>query len=190
MSAAQSRVRLVNAAAVLAGFLVLVAVIAVLAVKLHGAVQASDRIRHEAAEREPGIRADAVKRSRTAHMASISEKLAAHMPDFPYNPKDVQWTGGPGGVVDYIVYDGLEVGGPVTIVLLDVKTGMSAKLTANQRLVRDAADGRRVKFDVYRMPGLADESEEVPELAAELAELPELAQLPELLPEPGPEMGA
>jgi predicted Holliday junction resolvase-like endonuclease len=27
--------------------------------------------------------------------------------------------------MDYIFYDGLEVGGPVTIVLLDVKTGMS-----------------------------------------------------------------
>jgi predicted Holliday junction resolvase-like endonuclease len=180
----------VNAAAVLAGFLVLaVAVIAALAVKLHSAVQAAERIRHEAAEREPGIRADAAKRSRTAHMASISEKLAAHMPDFPYNPKDVQWTGGPGGVMDYIVYDGLEAGGPVTIVLLDVKTGMSAKLTANQRLVRDAADGRRVKFDVYRTPGLADQREEVPELTAELADLPELAQLPELQPEPGPQMG-
>jgi hypothetical protein len=37
------------------------------------------------------------------------------------------------------------------------------------------------------MPGLADEPEEIPDVAAELAELPRLAQSPELLPEPGTE---
>lgn len=40
---------------------------------------------------------------------------------------------------------------------------------------------------MYRMPGLADEPEEIPDVAAELAELPRLAQSPELLPEPGTE---
>jgi hypothetical protein len=49
--------------------------------------------------REDEIRADARRRSRTSHMASISEQLAPLLPGFRYNPKDVQWIGG-GGAVD------------------------------------------------------------------------------------------
>jgi Endonuclease related to archaeal Holliday junction resolvase len=43
--------------------------------------------------REAEIRADARKRSRTSHMASISEQLAPLLPGFRYNPKDLQWIG-------------------------------------------------------------------------------------------------
>lgn len=37
--------------------------------------------------REDAIRSDARRRSRTAHMASISEQLAPLLPGFRYNPK-------------------------------------------------------------------------------------------------------
>src|SRR5215471_16109005 len=61
-------------------------------------------------QREKDIRSDARKRSRTVHMASISEQLAPLLPGFRYNPKDVQWIGG-GGAVDAVVWIGLEAGG-------------------------------------------------------------------------------
>ena len=102
-------------------------------------------------EREKEIRSDARKRSRTVHMASISEQLAPLLPGFRYNPKDVQWVGGH-GAIDAIVWNGLEAGGDVEIVFLDVKTGPHAHLTGNQRRIREAIAWKRIAFDVYSPP--------------------------------------
>jgi hypothetical protein len=102
-------------------------------------------------EREAAIRADAKKRSRTSHLASISEQLAPLLPGFRYNPKDVQWIGG-GGAVDAIVWNGLEAGGEVEVVFLDVKVGRRAGFTDNQRRIREAIMWKRVAFDEYRPP--------------------------------------
>jgi hypothetical protein len=101
--------------------------------------------------REAEIRADSKKRSRTKHMASISEQLAPLLPGFRYNPRDVQWIGG-GGAVDAIVWNGLEAGTDIEIVFLDVKVGRFARLTDNQRRIRDAIMWKRVAFDEYRPP--------------------------------------
>jgi predicted Holliday junction resolvase-like endonuclease len=109
-------------------------------------------------QREKEIRSDARKRSRTFHMASISEQLAPLLPGFRYNPKDVQWVGGH-GAIDAIVWNGLEAGGDVEIVFLDVKTGPRAHLTGNQRRIREAIAWKRIAFDEYHppeMPLLAD----------------------------------
>jgi hypothetical protein len=105
----------------------------------------------EFSRREREIRSDARKRSRTLHMASIMEQLAPLLPGFRYNPKDVQWIGGH-GAVDAIVWNGLEAGGDVEIVFLDVKAGPRAGLTGHQRRIRDAIAWKRVAFDVYRPP--------------------------------------
>ena len=105
----------------------------------------------EFSRREKEIRSDARKRSRTSHMASIIEQLAPFLPGFRYNPKDVQWIGGY-GAVDAIVWNGLEAGGDVEIVFLDVKAGPRASLTGHQRRIRDAIAWKRIAFDVYRPP--------------------------------------
>ena len=102
-------------------------------------------------QREAAIRADARKRSRIVHIASISEQLAPLLPGFRYNPKDVQWIGG-GGAIDAIVWNGLEAGGEVEIVFLDVKAGPRARLTGNQRRIREAIMWKRIAFDEYRPP--------------------------------------
>ena len=101
--------------------------------------------------REAEIRSDARRRSRIVQMASISEQLAPLLPGFRYNPKDVQWIGG-GGAVDAIVWNGLEAGGEVEIVFLDVKAGPRAHLTGNQRRIREAIAWKRIAFDEYRPP--------------------------------------
>jgi hypothetical protein len=105
----------------------------------------------EFSKREREIRSDARKRSRTLHMASIIEQLAPLLPGFRYNPKDVQWIGGH-GAIDAIVWNGLEAGGDVEIVFLDVKAGPRASLTGHQRRIRDAIAWKRIAFDVYRPP--------------------------------------
>lgn len=134
-------------------FGVLVIAIVVLAVKLYRAERRIDEARGEAREREDEIRADARSRSRTAHMAAISEQIAPMTPGFPYCHKDVQWVG---GVVDAIVWDGLEAGGDVNVLFLDMKTGPHARLTRDQRRVRAAVEANRVSFGVYPMPGVLD----------------------------------
>lgn len=113
-----------------------------------------ERLRRKIADfpnREAEIRSDARKQSRTLQMASIPEQLAALLPGFRYNPKDVQWIGG-GGAVDAIVWNGLYTGGDIEIVFLDVKMGTHARMTSNQRRIREAIAWRRIAFDEFRPP--------------------------------------
>lgn len=134
-------------------FVVLLIAIVVLAVRWHQAERRVDEVRQESRDREGEIRADARNRSRIAHMAAISEQIAPMTPAFPYSHKDVQWVG---GVIDAVVWDGLEADGEVNVVFLDVKTGPYARLTADQRRVRNAIEAKRVTFEVYPMPGVLD----------------------------------
>ena len=147
-----------------------VVVIMILLVKMR-------RLAREVAEfprREDDIRADTKKRSRTSHLASISEQLAPLMPGFRYNPKDVQWIGG-GGAVDAVVWNGLEAGGDVEIVFLDVKVGRYARFTENQRRIREAIMWKRVAFDKYRPPGTPPLVEMVPLELSDDTDMPDLA---------------
>jgi predicted Holliday junction resolvase-like endonuclease len=99
-------------------------------------------------------------------MAAVSEHFAPMTPGFPYHHKDVQWIGGK-GVVDAIVWDGLEAGGEVGIVFLDIKDGPYARLTPDQRRIRDALKAKRVSFEVYKMPAaltMDDVTSHAPEL--------------------------
>jgi hypothetical protein len=100
--------------------------------------------------RDAAIRSDAGKRATLVNVASISEQLAPLLPGFRYNPKDVQWIGG--GAVDAVVWNGLQAGGDVEIVFLDLKPGRYAGMTSNERRIREAIAWKRVAFDEYRPP--------------------------------------
>jgi hypothetical protein len=54
------------------------------------------------------IRADAVQRSQAVTMGKVHEQLIPYLPDFPYNPKDVRFLGGP---IDLVVFEGGASGG-------------------------------------------------------------------------------
>lgn len=100
-------------------------------------------------DREREIRQDSVDRSRATLSGQFLEKLAPHLPDFPYDPTDVRFLGTP---VDYVVFDGLAVGELQEIVFLEVKSGRST-LRSSQRRVRDAVEAGAIRWDVYRVPG-------------------------------------
>ena len=53
------------------------------------------------------------------------------------------------GAVDAVVWNGLERGEMSRSSFLDVKTGPHARLTSNQRRIREAIMWRRIAFDVY-----------------------------------------
>ena len=99
-------------------------------------------------DREREIRQDSVHRSRSTLSGQFLEKLAPHLPDFPYDPTDVRFLGTP---VDYVVFDGLAEGDLQEIVFLEVKSGRS-HLRSSQRRVRDAVDAGAIRWDEYRVP--------------------------------------
>lgn len=99
-------------------------------------------------DRERVIRRDSVDRSRATLSGQFLEKLAPHLPDFPYDPTDVRFLGTP---IDYVVFDGLAEGDLQEIVFLEVKSGRS-DLRSSQRRVRDAVEAGAVRWDVYRVP--------------------------------------
>jgi predicted Holliday junction resolvase-like endonuclease len=98
--------------------------------------------------REREIRRDSVDRSRSTLSGQFLEKLAPHLPEFPYDPTDVRFLGSP---VDYVVFDGLAEGELREIVFLEVKSGRS-ELSSRERRVRDAVQARAIRWHVYRVP--------------------------------------
>lgn len=103
-------------------------------------------------------RQDALARSRSVVSGKVQEHLAPMLPDFGYNPRDARFLGSP---VDFVVFDGLDEGGPVrAVVFVEVKTGR-ASLTPRERLVRDAVEAGRVGWQVLRLAGAPAEAEGV-----------------------------
>jgi predicted Holliday junction resolvase-like endonuclease len=131
-------------AAAVAAVTTTVVTLAILLWRVHGKLR--DTTVQLAAERETG-RADAVKRSRTGHLARIAEQVAPLLPDFPYDLKDFRSIGGD---VDAIVFDGLEAGADIEVVFLDIKHGPRAGLTPTQRRIREAIKAGRVRFETYK----------------------------------------
>ena len=131
---------------------VLVTVVVVLAVALAVALAALRRRQQRIdalsveAERRSKV---AVKSSRSTILGQITEQLVPILPGFPYHPKDARWLG---GAVDFVVWNGLEAGGDVEVVFLEVKTGKSA-LRSEQRRIRDAVNEGRVRFRVHKLDG-------------------------------------
>ena len=93
-------------------------------------------------------RKSSVEGSRRALTGQVAEKLAPHFPDFPYDPTEVRFLGTP---VDYVVFRGLSRDRVEEVVFLEVKSGRS-DLTTRERSVRNAVEGARVRWDVYRVP--------------------------------------
>jgi predicted Holliday junction resolvase-like endonuclease len=102
-----------------------------------------DNWKSEHTEKE---RSDAVKISRAVNRGLISEQFAPYLTGFSYNPKDAHFFGNP---VDYVIFDGLDEGLLKSVVLLDVKTGVS-KLNSRQVQVKRAIDEGRVRFESFR----------------------------------------
>ncbi|MEM2142335.1 MAG: Holliday junction resolvase-like protein [Candidatus Thorarchaeota archaeon] len=106
------------------------------------------------AEQESDIRRDATQRSRYVLRGRIAEHMVPIMRDlFKYDPSDARFLGSP---VDYVVFDGLtaarDAGSkkPVEIVLVEIKTG-NADLSSMERVVKDAADAGRIRWETIRV---------------------------------------
>jgi predicted Holliday junction resolvase-like endonuclease len=88
------------------------------------------------------VRRDAVQRSEAVTVGKVSEQLLPFFPEFRFNPRDARFLGAP---VDLVVFDGLAEGMVRRVVFVEVKT-RGARLTARERLVRDAIESGRVEW--------------------------------------------
>jgi predicted Holliday junction resolvase-like endonuclease len=94
-------------------------------------------------------RAQSNARSRSAIVAKVAEHLAPALPDFKYNMKDARHVG---ELYDFMIFDGLEEGYVRDVIFLEVKTGKSyqaRQLNPREKLLRDAIENKRVRFEVY-----------------------------------------
>jgi predicted Holliday junction resolvase-like endonuclease len=92
--------------------------------------------------RRRSARRDAVTRSRAVIAGKVHEQVTPYLPGFEWNPKDARFLGSP---VDFVVFDGLDAGGDVLVIFVEVKTGR-AGLTSRERRVRDAIQAGRLEW--------------------------------------------
>ena len=95
--------------------------------------------------------------SRRTLAGKALEHLTPLLPEMlsRFNPTDCRFLGSP---VDFVVFNGLDEGHVSEIVFVEVKTGR-AQMNSRERLVRDAADEGRVRFEQIRLatPPVPDE---------------------------------
>jgi len=99
-------------------------------------------------QRVPGIREEAVKKSRAVIGGQFSEQLAPYLPDFPYKPTEARFIGKP---IDFIIFNGMDDKEIKDDVFLEVKSGKSALSTPERRL-RDAVKNKKVRWELYQIP--------------------------------------
>lgn len=85
----------------------------------------------------------------------VAEQLAPILPGFPFVPSDYRAVGGE--PIDFIVYVGLTgakdgQGGIKEIVFGDIKTG-NAKLSPHQRMIKQAVEQGRVRWQTLHIDG-------------------------------------
>lgn len=113
------------------------------------------------------IRKDAIEKSRAVTLGKVAEHVVPFLPGFQHNPKDARFIGTP---VDFIIFDGLDVGEVRHITFVEVKTG-SSSLSKRERQIRDAVKQQRVIWEELRIPTVASQNH-LMEQPAEMLNLP------------------
>ena len=96
----------------------------------------------------PGIREEAIQRSRLVLAGQFSEQLAPYLPDFPFNPSEAKFIGKP---IDFIVFNGMDEKNIDEVVFVEVKSGKSS-LNSNERKLKETIREKRVRWVEYRIP--------------------------------------
>lgn len=126
--------------------LLLCVVLAYLLARLKGEME---RYKAGEAERIRKAREEAVERSREVLGGKFVEQMAPYLPGFKYDPTEARFIGSP---VDLIVFPGLAEGEPREVVLIEVKAGESARLTARERRIREIVEAGRVRWELLHRP--------------------------------------
>jgi predicted Holliday junction resolvase-like endonuclease len=95
-------------------------------------------------------RRDAVERSRAVLGGRFTEQMVPYFPGFAYDPTEVRFIGTP---IDLVVFPGLAQGEPREIVIMEIKSGRNAQLTATERKIRKLVEDGMVRWEeIHRLP--------------------------------------
>jgi len=96
----------------------------------------------------PDQRKDAIMKSRAVLGGQFSENLAPYLPDFPYLPTECRFLGKP---TDFVVFKGMDEKNINEVIFVEVKSG-NAKISSQEKNLKETIDKKRVKFEEYRIP--------------------------------------
>ncbi|MFH2021466.1 MAG: Holliday junction resolvase-like protein [archaeon] len=102
----------------------------------------------------PGLRKEAVEKSRSVLTGNFSEQLAPYLPDFPFSPTECRFLGKP---IDLIVFKGMDEKEPNEVVFVEIKTGKS-NLSSSERKLRDIIKDKKVSWYEYRPSSSQEQS--------------------------------
>lgn len=100
------------------------------------------------------LRKEILEKSRAVLKGKIGEQIVPFLEQFKYNPSDARFIGSP---IDYVIFDGYtdvkdkREARSITVVLTDIKTGKSARLTPEQKRIKEAVEEKRVKWETITL---------------------------------------
>ena len=112
--------------------------------KLSKFKQETEKKQPEALEK---ARKEAIAQSRGVLGGKFVEQMVPYLPDFRYDPTEARFIGSP---VDLIVFPGLASGDPKEIVIIEIKSGKNARLTASEAKIRELIEGGMVRWELIQ----------------------------------------
>jgi len=105
--------------------------------------------REEEEERLAEARKQAIEQSRAVLGGKFTEQMAPYLPEFKYDPTEARFIGTP---IDLVVFPGLAEGEPREIVLIEVKSGRSGRLTPRERKIKELVEANMVRWEeIHRL---------------------------------------
>ena len=144
-----------NVILIIIGVILLIACI-VLAHLLSKARQEFKQWRETEEERLDEIRKQAIEQSRAVLGGKFTEQMAPYLPEFKYDPTEARFIGSP---IDLVVFPGLAEGEPREVVLIEVKTGKSGRLTSRERKIEELIKDGKVRWELLHRPPTEEEIE-------------------------------
>ena len=102
-------------------------------------------------------RRDAIIRSRGTLGGRFTEQLVPYLPEFRYDPTEARFIGTP---IDLVVFPGLAQGDPQEIVIMEIKTGQTPRLSPVQLKIRQLIEDGMVRWEEIYRPIEFEEDEE------------------------------
>jgi predicted Holliday junction resolvase-like endonuclease len=139
---------------------ILVIVIVILAVTCIALGYCLLKLRHQFEEwkrteeqRVEEARKAAIDQSRAVLGGKFVEQMAPYLPEFKYDPTEARFIGSP---IDLIVFPGLSTGEPEEVVLIEVKTGKSERLTVREKKIRELIEAGKVRWETIYRPSATE----------------------------------
>ncbi len=128
---------------------VLLIIVIALLYRLSKVAQEFKQWREEEEKRLAEVRKQAIEQSRAVLGGKFTEQMAPYLPEFKYDPTEARFIGTP---IDLVVFPGLAEGEPREIVLIEVKSGRSGRLTPRERRIKELVEANMVRWEeIHRL---------------------------------------